>query len=161
MIWWARKKEGLRACIYTHSGCLCLIKFYYLLLLNSSVINGQNLPCHFTLHFCTTEKILNTCSEKYIEKDCFCPMVLLAHMRENTDVLDTLWKRSSAGTKRYPKIVLPFTSCRSAASMPADNVCVFCYFLFYFCIADWPNAVSFLISGCPTCFKQNVVVSIA
>lgn len=46
------------------------MKLYYLLPLNSSVINDQNLPCHTTLCSVPQEK-LNTCSEKiYKERVC-------------------------------------------------------------------------------------------
>lgn len=50
-------------------------------------------------------------------------MVLLAQMRENTDVLDTLWQRSSAGTKRYQKNPkLYYTGWRFAVSISSDKV---------------------------------------
>lgn len=58
-------------------------------------------------------------------------MVLLARMKENTDVPDTLGKRSSAGTKRYQKTLYYLTQA-------GDLLCPYEQMrFFHFYVADW------------------------
>jgi len=81
-------------------------------------------------------------------------MVLLAQMKETTDIPGSLQKRSSAETKRYQKTVLPYMGRGSAASMSAEKV-----FSFWHCSLVM-TTVGILGSDWSICLNEHGLFSV-